>query len=183
MKYLCCLLFHKVEDASDIEAVKNSISSSSASQKEKATQHDTKSEAKAQKNNIRRISPAAKLLIMEYGLDSSTLNATGPNGTLLKGDVLSAIKSGKLSSKPASSKEKASSSQSHQVAASQESKSDLKQSDAYEDFPNSQIRKVGSSILSQNMWHGNENYSVHIWIYERIQKRLSSCCLVSLARS
>ncbi|KAG4910826.1 hypothetical protein JHK82_056839 [Glycine max] len=131
-----------VEDASDIEAIMNSVSRSSTNQ-QKAPQRDTKSEAKAQKNNIIRISPAAKLLITEYGLDASTLNATGPYGTLLKGDVLSAIKSGKLSPKPASSKEKVSSFQSHQqVAASQESKSDLKLSDAYEDFPNSQIRKV-----------------------------------------
>lgn len=139
-----------VEDASDIEAVKNSISSSSANQKEKATQHGTKSEVKAQKNITTRISPAAKLLIMEYGLDASTLNATGPHGTLLKGDVLSAIKSGKLSPKPASSKEKASSSQSHQVVASQELKHDLKQSDAYEDFPNTQIRKVIAKRLLES---------------------------------
>ncbi|KAG5127870.1 hypothetical protein JHK82_028705 [Glycine max] len=133
-----------VEDASDIEAIKNSVSSSTNQQK--APQRGTKSEVKAQKNNITRISPAAKLLIAEYGLDAPTLNATGPYGTLLKGDVLSAIKSGKLSPKPASSKEKALSSQSHQqVAASQESKSDLKKSDAYEDFPNSQIRKC--------VWH------------------------------
>jgi pyruvate dehydrogenase E2 component (dihydrolipoamide acetyltransferase) len=143
MKYLCCLSFHKVVDAGDIEVVKNSISSSSVNQKEKATQHGTKSEVKTQKNNTARISPAAKLLILEYGLDASTLNATGPHGTLLKGDVLSAIKSGKLSPKPDSSKAKASSSsQSHQVAASQESKSNLKQSNVYEDFPNNQIRKV-----------------------------------------
>ncbi|GAU40873.1 hypothetical protein TSUD_40480 [Trifolium subterraneum] len=140
-----------VEDAGDIEVVKNSISSSSVNQKEKATQHGTKSEVKTQKTNTARISPAAKLLIMEYGLDASTLNATGPLGTLLKGDVLSAIKSGKLSPKPASSKAKASSSsQSHQVAASQESKSNLKQSDAYEDFPNSQIRKVIAKRLLES---------------------------------
>lgn len=108
-----------------------------------ATQHDTKSEVKAQKSNTRRISPAAKLLITEYGLEASTLNASGPHGTLLKGDVLSAIKSGKLSPKPVSPKEKASSSQSHQQVAASLEKSALKQSDAYEDFPNSQIRKVG----------------------------------------
>ncbi|TKY51706.1 Dihydrolipoyllysine-residue acetyltransferase [Spatholobus suberectus] len=139
-----------VEDASDIAAIKNSVSSSSTNQ-QKATQRDTKSEVKAQKKNIARIGPAAKLLITEYGLDASTLNATGPYGTLLKGDVLSAIKSGKLSPKPASSKEKASSSQSHQqVAASQESKSDLKPSDAYEDFPNSQIRKVIAKRLLES---------------------------------
>lgn len=72
------------------------------------------------------------------------MKASGPHGTLLKGDVLSAIKSGKISPKSAS-KEKAPSSQSHQqVAASQDSKSLPKQSDAFEDFPNSQIRKVDS---------------------------------------
>lgn len=148
VKYLPYLLFYKVEDASDIEAIKNSVNSSSTNQ-QKAPQHDTKSEVKAQKTKIARISPAAKLLIAEYGLDASTLNATGHYGTLLKGDVLSEIKSGKLSPKPASPKEKVLSSQSHQqVAASRESKSNLGQSDSYEDFPNSQIRKVGLSNIS-----------------------------------
>ncbi|KAK2436089.1 protein trichome birefringence [Trifolium repens] len=143
-----------VVDAGDIEVVKNSISSSSVDQKEKATQHGTKSEVKTKKNNTARINPAAKLLIMEYGLDASTLNATGPHGTLLKGDVLSAIKSGKLSPKPDSSKAKASSSsQSHQVAASQESKSNLKQSNVYEDFPNSQIRKCLQHIVMITLGH------------------------------
>ncbi|KAL9317902.1 hypothetical protein ACSQ67_014419 [Phaseolus vulgaris] len=136
-----------VEDASDIEAIKNSVSSSSTKQ-QKAPQHDTKSEVKAQKNKITRISPAAKLLIAEYGLDASTLNATGHYGTLLKGDVLSEIKSGKLSPKAASSKEKVTSSQSHQQVAA--SKSDLEQSDAYEDFPNSQIRKVIAKRLLES---------------------------------
>ncbi|XP_061349335.1 dihydrolipoyllysine-residue acetyltransferase component 1 of pyruvate dehydrogenase complex, mitochondrial [Gastrolobium bilobum] len=140
-----------VEDASDIEAIKSSISSSSASQPEKATPRDTKSEVKAQKSNTKRISPAAKLLITEYGLDASTLNASGPYGTLLKGDVLSAIKYGKLSPKPTSFKEKASPSQSHQqVVASQQSKPDSKQQDAYEDFPNSQIRKVIAKRLLES---------------------------------
>ncbi|CAI8603996.1 unnamed protein product [Vicia faba] len=139
-----------VEDAGDIEAVKNSFSSSSINQKEKAPQPGPKSEVKTSKNNTARISPAAKLLITEYGLDASTLKATGPHSTLLKSDVLSAIKSAKLSPKPASSKAKAPSSQSHQAAASQDSKTDLKQSDAYEDFPNSQIRKVIAKRLLES---------------------------------
>ncbi|KOM35640.1 hypothetical protein LR48_Vigan02g179000 [Vigna angularis] len=139
-----------VEDESDIEAIKNSVNSSSTNQ-QKAPQHDTKSEVKAQKTKIARISPAAKLLIAEYGLDASTLNATGHYGTLLKGDVLSEIKSGKLSPKPVSPKEKVLSSQSHQqVAASRESKSNLGQSDSYEDFPNSQIRKVIAKRLLES---------------------------------
>ncbi|XP_054787843.1 dihydrolipoyllysine-residue acetyltransferase component 1 of pyruvate dehydrogenase complex, mitochondrial [Prosopis cineraria] len=139
-----------VEDVSDVEAVKNSVSSSSLSQQEKTTVQDTKSEGGAQKTNAARISPAAKLLILEHGLDASTLKASGPHGTLLKGDVLSAIKSGKLSPKPAS-KEKVPSSQSRQqVAASLESKSPLKQSDAFEDLPNSQIRKVIAKRLLES---------------------------------
>ncbi|CAL0321240.1 unnamed protein product [Lupinus luteus] len=136
-----------VEDANDIDAVKDSVSSSSTTQPEKVTQSETKSEVKAHKSNATRISPAAKLLIAEYGLDASTLNASGPLGTLLKGDVLSAIKSGKLSPKPTSSKEKASH---QQVASSQDSKSDLKQSNVYEDFPNSQIRKVIAKRLLES---------------------------------
>lgn len=122
--------------------MKNSVTSSSASQKEKTIDHDSRSETVAHKTKAKRISPAAKLLIMEYGLDASTLKASGPYGTLLKGDVLAAIKSGKASPKPASN-EKASSFQSRQQdAASQESRSHLKQTDTFEDFPNSQIRKV-----------------------------------------
>ncbi|KAE9619264.1 hypothetical protein Lal_00047528 [Lupinus albus] len=134
-----------VEDANDIEAVKSNIGTSLTTQPEKATQSETKSEVKVQKSNTTRISPAAKLLITEYGLDASTLNASGSLGTLLKGDVLSAIKSRKLSQKPAS-KDKASH---QQVAASQESKSN-KQLDAYEDFPNSQIRKVIAKRLLES---------------------------------
>ncbi|RYR78175.1 hypothetical protein Ahy_A01g002912 isoform D [Arachis hypogaea] len=135
-----------VKDAGDIEVVKNSSGSRSASKNEQITKHDTKTEVKPQKTSSKRISPSAKLLISEYGLDASTINASGPHGTLLKGNVLSAIKSGKLTPKSYSAKEKASPSQSHQQsAASPESKSASasKQSDAYEDLPNSQIRKVG----------------------------------------
>ncbi|KAI4352636.1 hypothetical protein L6164_006868 [Bauhinia variegata] len=141
-----------VEDASYIEAVKNSVISGSGSPQEKTAQPAAGSEVTAQKTNVNRISPAAKLLIAEYGLDASTLKASGPYGTLLKGDVLSAIKSGKTPPKTASSKEKPSPSHpSHQqVAVSQESRSDLKQSDAFEDFPNSQIRKVIAKRLLES---------------------------------
>ena len=142
-----------VKDAGDIEVVKNSSGSRSASKNEQITKHETKTEVKPQKTSSKRISPSAKLLISEYGLDASTINASGPHGTLLKGDVLSAIKSGKLTPKPYSAKEKASPSQSHQQsAASPESKSASasKQSDAYEDLPNSQIRKVIAKRLLES---------------------------------
>ncbi|KAJ7974964.1 Dihydrolipoamide acetyltransferase component of pyruvate dehydrogenase complex [Quillaja saponaria] len=141
-----------VEDSNDIEAVKNSVTLSS-SQQEKTTQHDTEGEVRAHKSSIARISPSAKLLIAEYGLDTSTLKASGFHGTLLKGDVLAAIKSGKISSKPASSKEKTPPSSRSSVQsspASQESSSHFKQSDAFEDLPNSQIRKVIAKRLLES---------------------------------
>jgi len=92
------------------------------------------------------ISPSAKLLVTEYGLDSSTLKASGSHGTLLKGDVLAAIKAGKGSSKVSSSEEKAPASPQTTLKASPivspDTRSHLKQSDSFEDLPNSQIRKV-----------------------------------------
>lgn len=135
-----CLLFCKVEDPADIETVNNSVSSGSEIKEAKATHHDDGNEAKAQKTSVARISPSAKLLITEYGLDSSSLKASGSHGTLLKGDVLAAIKSGQGSS----SKEKTlPSPQKASPAVSTDSGSHIKQSDSFEDLPNSQIRKVG----------------------------------------
>ncbi|XP_040991472.1 dihydrolipoyllysine-residue acetyltransferase component 1 of pyruvate dehydrogenase complex, mitochondrial isoform X1 [Juglans microcarpa x Juglans regia] len=135
-----------VEDPSDLEIVKNSVSSGSGIREEKPSHHVDRNEVKAQKTSIARISPSAKLLITEYRLDSSLLMASGAHGTLLKGDVLDAIKSGKGSSKVFSSKEgKPPSPQTHVKASptvSPDSRSQLKQSDSFEDFPNSQIRKV-----------------------------------------
>ncbi|KAG6630671.1 dihydrolipoyllysine-residue acetyltransferase component 1 of pyruvate dehydrogenase complex, mitochondrial [Carya illinoinensis] len=134
-----------VEDPSDLEIVKNSVSSGSGIREEKPSHHD-RNEVKAQKTSIARISPSAKLLIAEHRLDSSLLMASGAHGTLLKGDVLDAIKSGKGSSKVFSSKEgKPPSPQTHVKASSTvspDSRSQLKQSDSFEDFPNSQIHKV-----------------------------------------
>ncbi|PRQ58677.1 putative dihydrolipoyllysine-residue acetyltransferase [Rosa chinensis] len=147
-----------VEDAADLETVKNGVSVGSSVKKEKPIHHDTKHESGAVKTtSVKRISPAAKNLILEHGLDTSSLRASGAHGTLLKGDVLAAIKSGTGSSKVSSSKEKApSSSQAHiKIApASPESRS-LQQTD-FEEFPNSQIRKVIASRLlesKQNIPH------------------------------
>lgn len=94
-----------------------------------------------QSSAVSRISPAAKLLIKEHGLDMSSLRASGPRGTLLKGDVLAALKSGAISS---SAKEKkapaAPSSQPNRD--SQAQPATTQKADTYEDIPNSQIRKV-----------------------------------------
>ena len=84
-------MFCKVEDPADIETVNNSVCSGSEIKEAKPTHRDDGNEAKAQKTSVARISPSAKLLITEYGLDLSSLKASGSHGTLLKGDVLAAI--------------------------------------------------------------------------------------------
>ncbi|XWS75253.1 hypothetical protein CRYUN_Cryun01aG0069900 [Craigia yunnanensis] len=134
-----------VEDPDDIEAVKTSVGSGSAVKKQEPTHHESKSEARELKSGFTKISPSARLLISEYGLDASSLKASGPHGTLLKGDVLAAIESGKLSSKISSSEKKKPSPQtSPQKSPSARPKSKIhpQQSDSFEDLPNTQIRKV-----------------------------------------
>ncbi|GKU91611.1 hypothetical protein SLEP1_g5464 [Rubroshorea leprosula] len=135
-----------VEDPETIETVKTSVGSSSEVKKEEVTHHDSKNEVGEQKSGFKRISPSAKLLIAEYGLDASSIKASGLHGTLLKGDVLAAVKSGKASSKISSSHDKGTSSPQTQPKKSApallESKSSLLQLDSFEDLPNTQIRKV-----------------------------------------
>ncbi|XVF82878.1 hypothetical protein PTKIN_Ptkin16aG0086300 [Pterospermum kingtungense] len=134
-----------VEDPDDIEAVKNSVGSSSAAKKQESTHHASKSEVREQKSGFTKISPSAKLLISEYGLDASSLKASGPHGTLLKGDVLAAIKSGLGSSKISSSEKKQASPQTSpqkSPSARPESKTHAGQSDSFEDLANTQIRKI-----------------------------------------
>lgn len=126
--------------------MKTSVTGDSEVKAEKPTHHVTKDEVEVQKGGFTKISPSAKLLISEYGLDKSSLKASGPYGTLLKGDVLAAIKSGNASPKSASSAGKTSSaSQAHprgSTVVSPESKSSSQPSDSFEDLPNTQIRKV-----------------------------------------
>ncbi|XP_057532087.1 dihydrolipoyllysine-residue acetyltransferase component 1 of pyruvate dehydrogenase complex, mitochondrial [Amaranthus tricolor] len=135
-----------VEAAKDIEAVQATYRSSPVVEEDKPTTLPKK-EVSEQKSVITRISPSAKLLITEFGLDISLLSPSGPRGTLLKGDVLAAIKLGKESSKPAATKE-----QSKPVATKEHSSSSqinlqsvpsgTPESTSYEDLSNSQIRKV-----------------------------------------
>lgn len=105
-----------------------------------------KREGRSAKPNFSRISPSARLLISEYGLEPSSLKASGPRGTLLKGDVLAAIKSGGgpigISE---SSQEKISglTHTSHPTSHTPpQSATPLLDKDAHEDLPNTQIRKV-----------------------------------------
>ncbi|KAL5976449.1 Pyruvate dehydrogenase complex component E2 1 [Asimina triloba] len=139
-----------VEDPDDIAKVPSTISSVSSGsevEEEKLTQGRTEVKEKVQKMSFSRIGPAAKLLITEFGLDASSLTASGPRGTLSKGDVLAAIKSGTRHSKTSdSSQVKASSSalpqQEHSHKPASVSSSSSQPVDAHEDIPNSQIRKA-----------------------------------------
>ncbi|PON54394.1 Lipoamide Acyltransferase [Trema orientale] len=136
-----------VEDPADLETVKNAVSSGSSVKEEKPIHRDVRKETVAPKTSVKRISPSAKLLITEHGLDFSSLEASGHHGTLLKGDVLAAIRSGIGSAKASSSKQKTPASpQIHREQTTQapppESRSHSDKSDSFEDFPNSQIRKV-----------------------------------------
>lgn len=146
------LLFCKVEDENDIEEVRTSISGNNVVKEEKTVRQDATAELRTQTTGFNRISPAAKMLIMEHGLDASSIPASGPRGTLLKGDVLVALKSGKGSTKISSiKKETPSPPMVDQQATPTESlglKSDGQQKDAYEDLPNSQIRKVLRTTIS-----------------------------------
>ncbi|XP_010312582.1 dihydrolipoyllysine-residue acetyltransferase component 1 of pyruvate dehydrogenase complex, mitochondrial isoform X1 [Solanum lycopersicum] len=143
-----------VEDENDIEAVRTSISGNNVVKEEKPVSHDVTTEVRTQTTGFNRISPAAKVLIMEHGLDASSIPASGPRGTLLKGDVLAALKSGKGSSNNSSvGKATPSPPQVNQQATPTKSldlKSDGQQKDAYEDLPNSQIRKVIAARLLES---------------------------------
>ncbi|CAN6565880.1 unnamed protein product [Malus baccata var. baccata] len=147
-----------VEDASDLETVKNAVSSGSPVKEKTPVRHDTRDVTRSEKTSISRISPAAKLLITEHGLDTSLLKASGSHGTLLKGDVLAAIKSGigcsKVSSKEKTTPSPSKASGAHAPKPSESKPS--KQTDSFEDFPNSQIRKVIATRLlesKQNIPH------------------------------
>ncbi|CAK7325336.1 unnamed protein product [Dovyalis caffra] len=131
-----------VEDSNDIEAVKTSVSSGSSKndKEEKSTHHGSKGEASEAKASFKKISPSAKLLISEHGLDAPSLQASGPYGTLLKSDVLAAIKSGK--GRKSSTKEKGAPPPQKSPQPSGTPLPESKQSDSFEDLPNTQIRKM-----------------------------------------
>ncbi|KAK1382587.1 Dihydrolipoamide acetyltransferase component of pyruvate dehydrogenase complex [Heracleum sosnowskyi] len=144
-----------VEDSNDIEAVKSSVTGNLPVKEGKSAPHEAKTEVKSGKNGksgFTRISPSAKLLINEHGLDASSLLASGPRGTLLKGDVLDAIKSGKGSAKSSSAGKKSPPQVQPQTSssASESVGTRKQQSDSFEDQPNSQIRKVIAKRLLES---------------------------------
>ncbi|KMZ58672.1 Dihydrolipoyllysine-residue acetyltransferase component 1 ofpyruvate dehydrogenase complex [Zostera marina] len=143
-----------VEDHDDIKNIPSTVSSNTA-KKEKSMHEDTLKKESTEKITFSRISPSAKLLIKEFGLDTSSLKSSGPHGTLLKGDVLSAIKSRAGSSQTSDiSKENLSISSQHPPpsAGSKPPRLSVPTSlnDLYEDLPNSQIRKVIAKRLIQS---------------------------------
>ncbi|ONM10514.1 Dihydrolipoyllysine-residue acetyltransferase component 1 of pyruvate dehydrogenase complex mitochondrial [Zea mays] len=142
-----------VEDVEDIKSIPADTSFGGEQKEEQSTESAPQNKVvnvSEQSSTVSRISPAAKLLIKEHGLDTSSLRASGPRGTLLKGDVLAALKSGINSS---STKEKKSPAQpsSQPTRDSQSQASSISQKDdTYEDIPNSQIRKVIAKRLLES---------------------------------
>ncbi|XP_066385843.1 dihydrolipoyllysine-residue acetyltransferase component 1 of pyruvate dehydrogenase complex, mitochondrial-like isoform X2 [Miscanthus floridulus] len=142
-----------VEDLEDIKSIPADTSFGGEQKEEHSTESVPQNKVvnvSEQTSTVSRISPAAKLLIKEHGLDTSSLRASGPRGTLLKGDVLAALKSGVSSS---STKEKKAPAQpsSQPTRDSQAQASPVSQkADTYEDIPNSQIRKVIAKRLLES---------------------------------
>ncbi|VAI76006.1 unnamed protein product [Triticum turgidum subsp. durum] len=146
-------IYVTVEESDDIEKIpadtsfggdhKEDESSGSAAQ-------TVEVDAAEQSPVMSRISPAAKMLIKEHGLNASLLKASGPRGTLLKGDVLAALKSGTALS---SAKEKtAPAAPSPQPARDSQvhSQTTSPKSDTFEDITNTQIRKVIAKRLLES---------------------------------
>lgn len=144
-----------VEDPADVEKVKSSVSGNMAAKEATPTptpaQHATRDDkAKVQKSIFSRISPSAKILIAEHKLDASSIMASGIRGTLTKSDVLSAIKSGTAGKKSSSSENVTPPKSQPQTHASVSVSSEVQESDSYEDFPNTQIRKVIAKRLLES---------------------------------
>ncbi|CAE6075951.1 unnamed protein product [Arabidopsis arenosa] len=138
-----------VEDAESIEVIKSSSAGSSEVETVKEVPHSVVDKPTGRKAGFTKISPAAKLLILGHGLEASSIEASGPYGTLLKSDVVAAIASGKVSKTSASMKKKQPSKETPSKSSST-SKSSVTQSDNYEDFPNSQIRKIIAKRLLES---------------------------------
>ncbi|XP_008788004.1 dihydrolipoyllysine-residue acetyltransferase component 1 of pyruvate dehydrogenase complex, mitochondrial isoform X2 [Phoenix dactylifera] len=146
-----------VEDLDEIKNLPADIPKGVEAKQDKSIQdltHDVKHEGRSEKPNFSRISPSARLLISEYGLEPSSLKASGPRGTLLKGDVLAAIMSG--GGPPGiseSSQEKISGSTHTSQPTSHtppQSATPLLDKDTHEDLPNTQIRKVIAKRLLES---------------------------------
>nr|CAB3492794.1 unnamed protein product [Digitaria exilis] len=145
-------IFVTVEDLEDIKSIPADTSFGGEQKEEQTTESVPQADAanvSQQSSAVSRISPAAKRLIKEHGLDMSSLRASGPRGTLLKGDVLAALKSGAISSSKEKKAPAAPSSQPNRDSQAQPATTSQK-ADTYEDIPNSQIRKVIAKRLLES---------------------------------
>ncbi|KAG5385895.1 hypothetical protein IGI04_037365 [Brassica rapa subsp. trilocularis] len=142
-----------VEDAESIEAIKSSSGRGSEVETEKQPPQSVVDISGGKKAGFAKISPAAKLLILEHGLEASSIEASGPYGTLLKSDVVAAIASGKTAKRSVSTEKKQPSKDNLSKSSSisqPELKSYATLSDDYEDFPNSQICKIIAKRLLES---------------------------------
>lgn len=145
-----------VENPDDIPKFANGLANQSSSQEVKKDTTEQKiAHDREPQWQTHRFGPSVRRLLAEFELDASSLKSTGPHGTLLKGDVLAAIKSGvdlKKSSAPKLQKpeglpkdKKASISQT-----SLQLPLHIESSGLHEDIPNSQIRKVIAKRLLES---------------------------------
>jgi pyruvate dehydrogenase E2 component (dihydrolipoamide acetyltransferase) len=135
----------KVENFEDIKSISADTSFGGEQKEKQSTESAPQSNVanvSEQSSLVSRIGPAAKILIKEHGLDASSLRASGPRGTLLKGDVLAALKSGAASSSTKEKKASAAPSSQPIHDSQPQPASTSQKADTYEDIPNSQIRKV-----------------------------------------
>lgn len=141
-----------VEDPEDVKNIP-ADTSFGGEQKEQPTANAAENvevDVSEQSSTVVRISPAAKLLIKEHGLDESLLKASGPRGTLLKGDVLAALKSGAPSSSTKEKKAPAASSSQPTHDSQAQSVITPQKTDTHEDLPNTQIRKIIAKRLLES---------------------------------
>jgi len=142
-----------VEELDDIKNIPADTSFGGEQKEEQSAESAPKTDAanaSEQSSVVSRISPAAKLLIKEHGLDVSSLRASGPRGTLLKGDVLAALKSGAISIPAKEKKAPATPSSQPTRDAQAQPATTSQKADTYEDIPNSQIRKVIAKRLLES---------------------------------
>lgn len=145
-------IFVTVEESEDIKNIPADTSFGGEQKEEQSSGSAAQSvqvDAAETSSVTSRISPAAKMLIKEHGLDASLLKASGPRGTLLKGDVLAALKSGTASSAKEQTAPVAPSPKPTRDTQAQSPITSQK-SDTFEDITNTQIRKVIAKRLLES---------------------------------
>ncbi|CAM6126923.1 unnamed protein product [Calypogeia fissa] len=102
-----------------------------------------------------RVGPSVRRYLAESGLDASSVAGTGPNGMLVKGDILSAMKSGPpkqkdISAGPEPSAKRDAAPSRPSPSPSPTAAAPLSEAGPYADIPNSQIRKIIAKRLLES---------------------------------